>query len=69
MIVTQYSCDPNANYNAPMTCTGLGFVGGSTNVSCTEDCRWDTSGCHDCGDGVCDDDEDPVSCAVDCGGP
>jgi hypothetical protein len=32
------------------TCADLGFEGGT--IACTDDCTWDTSGCHRCGDGV-----------------
>jgi hypothetical protein len=46
------------------TCEGLSL--GSGTLSCTG-CFFDTSGCSDCGNGVCDPTESRTGCPADCG--
>ncbi|MDY0004149.1 MAG: hypothetical protein RBU30_22815, partial [Polyangia bacterium] len=46
-------------------CTTFGLAGGT--LACSRSCTYDTSGCQGCGNGVCDADEDRVTCAEDCG--
>jgi len=57
-----------------LSCTGLGFPGGS--LSCDAFCNFDTSGCNpaSCGDGICGldrfgNEETADSCSVDCTPP
>jgi len=47
------------------SCQSLGLPDGK--LSCTDDCKLDTSGCAVCGDGICSDGETAVDCPQDCG--
>jgi hypothetical protein len=51
---SEAECNPNWNYNAPPSCTMLGYQTGS--MTCKDDCTWDRSFCHNpCGEGTpCD---------------
>ena len=48
------------------SCTSVGYDAGL--LKCTSDCALDDSGCKDyqCGDGICEGDEDSCSCFQDC---
>jgi len=50
-------------------CTDLGpawgFMGGQ--LGCDGSCELDVAGCHRCGDGICQADEDAGGCQADCG--
>ena len=47
----------------------LGILGATGNLSCTEECTFDYSGCTApfCGDGTCNNDETCSTCSNDCG--
>ena len=45
-------------------CASFGFFDGT--LSCRANCTFDLSGCHNCGDGICDANEDADSCGTDC---
>ncbi len=57
-------CDGSDN---SYTCVNRGYEGGD--IACTGSCTLDESGCHNCGDGVCDNATETCSgCVADCDG-
>lgn len=64
---TGEQCDGN-DLNG-LTCESFNYTGG--NLSCTENCTWDTSNCYKpfCGDGDCNGNETYSSCPEDCDAP